>query len=77
MIKATASQFKTNFGKYLALAKQDDIHITKNGRSVAVLSAPKEEHSWVDEISGIVSPAGKDTKSIKAERLVKKYASLD
>ena len=36
----TATEFKTNFGKYLMMAATEDIYITKNGRTVAKLTAP-------------------------------------
>ena len=36
----TATEFKTNFGKYLLMAATEDIYITKNGRTVAKLTAP-------------------------------------
>lgn len=36
----TATEFKTNLGKYLIMAATEDIYITKNGRTVAKLTAP-------------------------------------
>lgn len=37
----TATEFKTNFGKYLDLLTQEDIFITKNGKTVAKVSNPQ------------------------------------
>lgn len=36
----TATEFKTNFGKYLLMAATEDIYITRNGKTVAKLTAP-------------------------------------
>ena len=77
MIQITATDLKANLGKYLSLAKRDEIHISKNGRDIAVLTAPKEERSWVDDIAGIIPNTDIDAREIKAERLTQKYESLD
>ena len=77
MIQVTATDFKTNLGKYFSLVGREDIHITKNGMDVAILTAPKPMRSWVDDISGIIPNVDIDEKQIKAERLTKKYESLD
>jgi len=36
----TATEFKTNLGKYLELAVTQDIFITKNGKNIARLTSP-------------------------------------
>ena len=77
MIKITATDLKTNLGKYLSLANSEDIHITKNGIDIAVLSAPKSKNAWVDELTGILTAENIDIKQIKAERLTKKYENID
>ena len=77
MIQITATDFKANLGKYLSLVGREDIHITKNGMDIAVLTAPKAKHSWVDDIAGVIPGADDDTKESKAERLAIKYESLD
>lgn len=66
----TATEFKTNFGKYLQMIATEDIFITKNGKPIAKLVNPHV--SAVDSISGIL--AGKvsenlDRKSLREERL--------
>ncbi len=35
----TATEFKTNLGKYLEMATSQDIFITKNGKSIARLTS--------------------------------------
>lgn len=39
----TATEFKTNFNKYLTLAATEDIYITQYGKVVAKLSNPFQE----------------------------------
>jgi len=76
MIQVTATDFKTNLGKYLILANREEIHITKNGISIALLTAPKQKKSWVDELTGVISGADVDPKEYKAERLAQKYENI-
>ena len=35
----TATEFKTNLGKYLEMARKQDIFITKNGKNIARLTS--------------------------------------
>lgn len=68
----TATEFKTNFGKYLGLLQLEDIFITKNGKTIAKVVNPHT--SAVDSISGIL--AGKvssdlDRYSLRENRLEK------
>ena len=39
----TATELKSNLGKYLLLAATEDIFITKNGKVVAKLSNPHQD----------------------------------
>ncbi len=39
----TATEFKSNIGKYLNLVAEEDIFITKNGKHVAKLSSTKQD----------------------------------
>ncbi len=64
----TATEFKTNLGKYLALALHQDIYITKNGKNIAKLTSPATDKAAVlDSLVGII-PADSDT-DIREERL--------
>ena len=69
----TATEFKTNLGKYLDfIAKaQEDIFITKNGKTIARMTNPQV--SAVDSISGILSglPADYDKNALREERFCK------
>jgi antitoxin (DNA-binding transcriptional repressor) of toxin-antitoxin stability system len=77
MIQITATDLKANLGKYLLLARREDIRITKNGADVAMLIAPEIKSGWVDDLTGIISDANADARKIKAERLAQKYESLN
>lgn len=73
----TATEFKTNFGKYLDMLMFEDIFITKNGKPVAKLVNPHV--SAVDSISGILAgkvPSDMDRHSFREDRL-SKYAIDD
>ena len=39
----TATELKMNLGKYLLLSATEDIYITKNGKTVAKLTAPYQD----------------------------------
>ena len=77
MIQTTATDFKANLGKYLVLVGREDIHITKNGVDIAVLTAPKSKRGWVEDLIGVIPNPEIDEKQIKAERVAQKYESLD
>ena len=80
MRQVTATEFKANFGKYTELAEREDILITKSGKSVLKVSAVKQDKVRdMESLFGVVPWNGEDIdiKQIKAERLAKKYESLD
>ena len=61
----TATEFKTNFGKYLELIAKEDIFITRNGKTIAKVVNP--QISAVDSLRGMLKdvPADLDQDSIK------------
>lgn len=67
----TATEFKTNLGKYLELAVTQDIFITKNGKNIARLTSPSvNKLAVLDSLVGIVPQNdGLDENSIREERL--------
>ena len=67
----TATEFKNNLGKYLDNVSLEDIHITKNGKEIAILTRPVNERlAAFSQIIGIISE--KDLpKDYKAARLSK------
>ena len=65
----TATEFKTNFGKYLELIAHEDIFITRNGKTIAKVVNPQV--SAVDSIRGMLNnaPHDIDLDSLREERL--------
>ncbi len=69
MIQISVSDLKANAGKYIAMVNEQEIYITKNGKRVAKLTAPKQ-----DKISAAMSlfdilPAGASLDEARKERL--------
>lgn len=69
----TATEFKTNLGKYLEMAMKQDIFITKNGKSIARLTSPTvNKLAVLDSLVGIVSEdSAMDEEAIRKERLAR------
>ena len=67
----TATEFKTNLGKYLEMATSQDIFITKNGKSIARLTSPAvTKLALLDDLVGIVpQEKAMDENTIREERL--------
>ncbi len=67
----TATEFKTNFGKYLELVLHEDVFITRNGKTIAKVVNPQV--SAVDTIRGMLksAPHDLDLDSLREERLSK------
>ena len=67
----TATEFKTNLGKYLEMATSQDIFITKNGKSIARLTSPAvNKLAFLDDLVGIVpQETAMDENTIREERL--------
>lgn len=50
----TATELKLNLGKYLKLAKSEDIYISKNGKSIVKLTSVEDDKiSMLDSLTGI------------------------
>ena len=68
----TATEFKSNIGKYLALVANEDIFITKNGKSVAKLSSTKQNKiDIVQSLFGIIPDDGTTLEQAREERLAR------
>lgn len=67
----TATEFKTNFGKYLDMLAKEDIFITRNGKTIAKVINPQV--SAVDSLRGMLKnvPSDIDMDSLREERLSK------
>ena len=65
----TATELKMNLGKYLLMAATEDVYITKNGKTVAKLTAPfQHKLDTVNELFGSV-PDTMTLEEAKKERL--------
>ena len=67
----TATEFKTNFGKYLDMLTKEDIFITRNGKTIAKVI--NSQVSAVDSLRGMLknAPSDIDMDSLREERLSK------
>lgn len=69
----TATEFKSNLGKYLELAARQDIFITRNGKNIARLTSPTvDKLAILDNLVGII-PAqdAMDEEAAREERLAR------
>lgn len=68
IVTVTATEFKTNFGKYLGLIATEDIFITRNGKTVAKVVNPQV--SAVDSLYGLLKDVSCDIdmKCLKIEK---------
>lgn len=65
----TATELKQNLSKYLLMAQQEDVFITRNGRVVAKLTNPYQDRvDMARSLFGIL-PADQDLEQAKKERL--------
>ena len=67
----TATEFKTNFGKYLDMIAKEDIFITRNGKTISKVVNP--HISAVDSLRGMLKDVPDDIglDSLREERLSK------
>ena len=75
---ATATEMQNHFGRYLNLVMSGkEIIVTKNGREVGRFIPKNAAVSYLtDSLTGILKEDN-DFDEIKAERLTKKYGSID
>lgn len=69
----TATEFKSNLGKYLELAARQDIFITRNGKSIARLTSPTiDKLTILDNLVGIIpAQEAADEETAREERLAR------
>ena len=68
----TATELKENLGKYLLMAANEDILVTKNGKVIALLSNPyKDRVEIAKSLAGII-PADITLEESRSERLDRK-----
>ena len=69
----TATEFKLNLGKYLDMVDEEEVIITKNGKSIARLSKPESEKiALLDSLVGVAKNIeDEDLNSLRTERLTR------
>jgi prevent-host-death family protein len=73
----TATEFKSNIGRYLSLVSTEDIFITRNGRNVARLSSAKQDKvAIIRSLFGIIPNDGTTLEQARKERLAR-YETAD
>jgi hypothetical protein len=69
----TATEFKSNMGKYLDTTVYEDIFITRKGKIIAKISNPaNDKEALLDDLVGIAEECGLTAKEARAERLARK-----
>ena len=69
MTQISVSELKTNAGKYVSLAMNQDIFITKNGKMVARLTTAKPDKVAAAKALFGILPSDVDLDRAKEERL--------
>lgn len=67
----TATELKSNLGKYLLLSEKEDIYITRNGKVVAKLTNPYQDRVEIAMSLFGVLPEGMTLEESREERLGK------
>ncbi len=65
----TATELKSNLGKYLLLSATEDIYITKNGKVISKLTNPFQERVDVAKSLFGILPGDITLEQAKEERL--------
>lgn len=76
MTQISVSELKTNTGKYVTMAKDQDILITKNGKVVAkiVSAKPDKKTAWkhLTELFNGISFSDEEVEAMREERILGK-----
>ena len=68
----TATELKKNLGKYLSLAENEEVFVSKNGKIIAKISSPYvDKMALIDELTGILPKDA--TLEEGKEEMLKKY----
>jgi len=67
----TATEFKTNIGKYLTMVAEEEIIITKNGKKIAKLTQATEDKVEVAKSLFGILPSNASLEKAREERLSK------
>jgi len=76
-VYVTATEFKSNIGRYLILVADEDIFITRNGKRVAKLTSEKQiKADIVKSLIGIIPNDNTTLEQAREERLAR-YEAVD
>ncbi len=68
----TATELKTNIGKYLRLAQTQDIIVTKNNKPIVKLTSIRENKlDILDSLVGIIEDDGYTLEDARRDRLAR------
>lgn len=67
----TATELKTNIGKYLTMAAEEEIIITKNGKKIAKLTSATEDKVEIAKSLFGILPSDVSLEKAREERLSK------
>lgn len=70
-VAITATELKSNLGKYLLLSEKEDIYITRNGKVVAKLTNPYQDRVDIAKSLFGVLPGSMTLEESREERLNK------
>jgi prevent-host-death family protein len=74
----TATEFKTNIGKYLKMDNEEDILITRNGRNVAkLINAQDNSIASLQTLRGIIKGTDLSLKDVREQRQEKYHEGSD
>jgi prevent-host-death family protein len=71
MMIVTATELKTNIGRYLDAVAEDEVLITENGRVFAKLSAAQDKQAILDSLVGITAANPVSLEEARKERLAR------
>jgi len=73
----SATEFKNNIGRYLSIVVNEDIFITKNGKSIAKLSSTKQDKvDIMKSLFGIAKGSNMTLEQAREERRAR-YETAD
>ncbi|MDR3281187.1 MAG: type II toxin-antitoxin system prevent-host-death family antitoxin [Synergistaceae bacterium] len=68
----TATELKTNIGKYLNILHEENIYVTKKGKVVAKISDPVEDKvTLLDSLVGIIPENAMTLDEAKRDRMAR------
>lgn len=69
----TATEMKSNFGKYLDMLEQEDITLTRNGKVVAIIMKPQKNQAYGSLAKYANEKLRNTEKDVMEREIIKKY----